>query len=197
MAGLFHVSDIMTLRMPLLCVLLLGLTGCVSGEKPSDSAALLNVAEQGGVESVLALVESGVPVDTRDECRFTPLMKASLNGHVEVVKRLLLFGASVDAEDKSGYTALLLAAQNGHREVVHALLMAGANVAHVEHSNGWDAMIVAARRGDNELVNLLLEWGATSAHKDKQGLTALHWAARSHHESTAELLIKNLKSETI
>lgn len=155
--------------------------------------ALLDAAEQGQTLGAEDLLKSGVAVDVRDDCRFTPLMQASLNGHIDVVDRLLLFGADVEAADKAGYTPLLLAATNGHDNIAEALLRHGANPNHVEHSNGWTALIIAARAGNLVMVEQLLNAGALPEKADGEGLTAMHWAARMDQETVAQRLVDETK----
>lgn len=182
-------SNPMRLLTAILVILLL--PACQSSEEKGQ--ALLAAAEAGQAVNTANLLEAGAVVDSRDECRFTPLMKAALNGHSQTVERLLLFGADLEAADKSGYTALLLATGNDHVEVVQRLLAAGADPNHIEHSNGWTALIIAARVGDLALLELLLEAGADPASRDTAGLNALHWAARMNHEEAAERLVKAIR----
>ena len=173
---------------PLIPVLLAGgllLTGCNeqgAGGMPADPTSgpgleLLDVAERGDVSALDVLLGSRVAPDVRDQCQWTPLMKAALNGHLDAVARLLQAGAGVDAEDKGGYTALMLAASNNHPRVVAALLDAGAMIDHQERTEGVTALTWAAKRGHRETVDLLLARGADRTLPDFSGKTANDYIA--------------------
>jgi ankyrin repeat protein len=180
-----------TLLIPLIFASSLLLAGCSEQNSEGMSAApptgpgleLLEVAERGDVSALSALLGRRVAPDVRDQCQWTPLMKAALNGHLDAVKRLLQAGARVDAEDKGGYTALMLAASNNHPEVVAALLDAGATIDHQERTEGVTAVVWAAKRGHREAVDLLLARGADPTLPDFSGKNAndyiTGWSAAS------------------
>ena len=59
-------------------------------------------AENGDVDKVQSLLENVETPDQRDDCKWTPLMRAAQNGHLEVSKLLINAGADVNARDKKG-----------------------------------------------------------------------------------------------
>jgi hypothetical protein len=73
------------------------------------------------VEEVERCMESGAPIDARDDLGGTALKLASENGHLEIVQYLLEMGADVNAKDNRGRTPLDWALANRHAEVVKAL----------------------------------------------------------------------------
>ncbi len=160
-----------------------GSGGTSSGPASGPGLELLQVAEQGDVSALDALLGRRVAPDVRDQCQWTPLMKAALNGHLDAVKRLLQAGASVDAADKGGYTALMLAASNNHPQVVAALLDAGAMIDHQERTEGVTALVWAAKRSHRASVDLLLARGADPTLPDFSGKSAddyiAGWSAAS------------------
>ncbi|NEV63298.1 ankyrin repeat domain-containing protein [Thiorhodococcus minor] len=149
--------------------------------------ALLEVAEQGDLQTVNQLLDRHGQPDVRDSCDWTPLMKAALHGHRDVVERLIQAGAEIDAADKGGYTAMMLAASNNHADVVQLLLERGAMVDHQESTKGWTALIWAAKQGHAKSVAALLAGGADETLKDYEGNTAADWA-RQEHPEVLELL---------
>ncbi|HUG53481.1 MAG TPA: ankyrin repeat domain-containing protein, partial [Vicinamibacteria bacterium] len=88
---------------------------------------LLRAVRAGDVAAVKALLDKGVPVDTRFRYDRTALSFAADRGQAEMVTLLLDRGADVDAED-SFYkvTPLFWAADHSHVEVVRILLARGA-----------------------------------------------------------------------
>lgn len=161
-------------HLPLLLVL-----GCAADSpEPADPVqpALVTAAETGDLAALNQLLGTDSPVDTRDKCEWTPLMKAALNGHIRVVMRLLAAGAEVDAVDSGGYTALLLAASNDHPGIVNLLALHGADIQYAEPGQGWTALIWAAKRGHEGSVRVLLRLGADGAVRDKSGKRAIDWA---------------------
>jgi len=88
---------------------------------------LHDVAWQGRVEAIGALVDAGADVEARNEDGRTPLHLAARQGHSEVIRALADVGADVDAAAGKGARPLHLAAWQGHPEAVRALLDAGAD----------------------------------------------------------------------
>lgn len=154
-----------------------------SDPAPEPGAALLDIAEQGDLSALNALLKPSTRVDVRDSCDWTPLMKAALYGHSEIVVRLLDAGAEIDAQDNGGYTAMLLAASNNYAGIVDLLLSRGAMVDHQEHTKGWTALIWAAGQGHAESVEILLRHGADRTLGDFAGLDAADHAREAGHQA--------------
>lgn len=149
----------------------------------NDASPLLIAAAELGEEKIVSdLISKRSPVDVRDSCRWTPLMKAALNGHTAIVKKLLDAGAAIELCDKGGYTALMLAASNNQADTVALLLDYGADPNRVEQTRGWTALIWAAKQGHLETVELLLRRGASPHAAGFDGKTALQWATENSHD---------------
>ncbi|MFB1489575.1 MULTISPECIES: ankyrin repeat domain-containing protein [unclassified Thiocapsa] len=153
-----------------------------------EGSALLDLAEQGDLSALNALLKPSTKVDVRDSCDWTPLMKAALYGHADVVERLLEAGAEIDAQDKGGYTAMMLAASNNHATIVDLLLSKGAMIDHQEQTEGWTALIWTAGKGHVETVEVLLRRGADRTLKDFAGNTAEDHAREAGDQAVAEQL---------
>ncbi len=176
----------------LITLLLITLVACSpsdSDDSPDNSSgeALLDVAEQGNLDALNALLVRHRP-DVRDSCDWTPLMKAALYGHTPVVARLLDAGASIDAVDKGGYTAMMLAASNNHAATVELLIERGAMIDHREDTEGLTALIWAAKQGHAKTVETLLRHRADRTLKDFGGRTAADWAATGGYAEVQRLL---------
>jgi ankyrin repeat protein len=155
--------------------------------------ALISAAESGDTQHIADLLKSHEPVDIRDSCHWTPLMKASLYGHEIATNQLISAGANLDLTDKGGYSALMLAASNNHAAVVQRLLEQGANPNMQESTKGWTALIWAAKRGHKASVLALLQGGAATEIRDFEGQTARSWAIANQHTEIAELLKNRYK----
>ncbi len=149
---------------------------------------LILAAERGDLQSLDRLLAESPAADVRDQCQWTPLMKAALYGHEGVVRRLLQAGARPNATDKGGYSALMLAASNNHAGVIQLLAEHGADLDHREPGLGWSALIWAARQGRAEAVKVLLERGANPRLLDKAGNSAADWARKNDHQQVLVML---------
>jgi ankyrin repeat protein len=167
---------------------LLTLAGCSPREaEPDAPPPLLDAAGRGDLVTLEQLLQD-TPADLRDQCQWTPLMKAALHGHRAVVARLLAAGADPDARDQGGYTALMLAASNDHAQTVALLAEQGADLSHQEPGLGWTALIWAAKQGHAASVRVLLQQGADPDARDHAGSRAADWARRNGHAATLALL---------
>jgi ankyrin repeat protein len=105
----------------------------------------------------------------------------------QVIRLLLRRGANVEARDGLGHTPLLFLLHSftyqprwGGRLLIDELLEHGANVSAVSVPNDYDGrtpLMWAALKGDTTSVEALLDYGAAVNARDKNGMTALMWAA--------------------
>jgi ankyrin repeat protein len=115
--------------------------------------ALLSAVRKGDVAAVKALLDQGVPVDTRFRYDRTALSFAADRGNVELVKLLLERGA--DANSRDSYykmTPVVAAAHKGHVEVARLLFARGATA-----DDG--VFFAAVDEGNVELLDLAIEHG--------------------------------------
>lgn len=108
----------------------------------NNRARLLAAADSGNFDQVKELLDKGIPVDTRDEHHWTPLMLAALQGHDKIVSFLLDQGADIETQDVNGTTPLMAAASSGWLAVVKRLMTAGADMD-VEDNAGETAFYMA------------------------------------------------------
>jgi ankyrin repeat protein len=95
----------------------------VATEAECGRRALDLAAENGHLDVVRLLVETGADVAAKDEWGRTALHCVAEQGHGDVVARLLdsMEGADVAAGDMWGMTALQRGAEHGHGDVVALL----------------------------------------------------------------------------
>ena len=97
---------------------------------PISGQALLKAVEVGDTNTIVACLDGGVPIETKDPNGDTALSNAAFNGQTVAAQLLLSCGANPNASTNSGGdSALMWAAVGGHHEIVSMLLKAGANGA--------------------------------------------------------------------
>jgi hypothetical protein len=143
---------------------------CYSGNSPLHAAV-----ENGNLEIVKFLLNSGAKINSKNFEKRTPLMMLDEDATPELVNLLLGYGAKINSADKKKNTALILAAAYAGKDVIQALISAGANVNAV-NKQGETALMNAAENGETEIVQLLLGSGADANARNRDGKTALSLA---------------------
>uniref|UniRef100_A0A674H456 Uncharacterized protein n=1 Tax=Taeniopygia guttata TaxID=59729 RepID=A0A674H456_TAEGU len=155
---------------------------------------------------------AGFDINTPDSLGRTCLHAAASGGNVECLNLLLSSGADLRRKDKFGRTPLHYAAANGSYQCAVTLVTAGAAVNEPD-GKGCSALHYAAasdtyRRsvpcgGSEEeplkesrlkeaffCLEFLLDNGADPSLRDKQGYTAVHYAAAYGNRQNLELLLE-------
>lgn len=133
---------------------------------------LFDAARLGRSDVIPALLQAGVPVDTRDSKGHTPLILASYHGHQAATDLLIRCGAEVDSpDDERGNTALMGVTFKGHDALAGRLLRAGAD-PNKTNVAGQTALMMAAMFGRTTIVDRLLAAGADPLAVDVAGNSA-------------------------
>ena len=114
------------------------------------------------------------------------LQLAVLYKHYEAVKILLSRGVN-PKRSKILHTAI----KKNQVEIVKILLINGANPNETFNEIGDSVLHSVADDGKLELTKLLLEHGADPNYQNKQGKTALNYAASSEHNEIVDILLKS------
>jgi ankyrin repeat protein len=180
-------------------VVVAGLVGSGGG----GLTPLVFAAREGHLDTALALLDGGAPVNQTTEYGWTPLLTAVNNRHFKLATLLIEHGADVNLANKGGWTPLYLATDNRNieggdypvakpdmdsLEFIKLLLDKRANPdARVKDNtltrtiftmqwfqeDGATAFIRAAQSSDTALMTLLLKYGADSKARTAMGDNAL------------------------
>ncbi|KAL8820842.1 MAG: hypothetical protein Q9191_007431 [Dirinaria sp. TL-2023a] len=157
--------------------------------------ALQRAAGRGHESLTRLLLEERAEVNDVLEGEIPPLYRAAELGRDRIVRVLLEHGASTSTRDKAKRTALFPAAQRNHRIILRLLLEAGADV-NVKDEDDQNLMLcLASERSEkalkwgSEIVQILLQTDLNLEARDKDGRTALLWAAATGKEALAKLLL--------
>jgi ankyrin repeat protein len=122
----------------------------------SRATPMLGAFKFGDLETALALIDLGAPVDFADGNGITMLSRSVLNNEVEMARMLIARGANVNSVDKMGMTPLLWAAAMdfGDTAMSELLLKAGAR-RDAKNKDGLTALDLAKSYGHGYQVNVL------------------------------------------
>ncbi|KAL8705182.1 MAG: hypothetical protein Q9201_001682 [Fulgogasparrea decipioides] len=157
--------------------------------------ALQRVVGRGHESLTRILLEQGTELNVVAEGEVPPLHRAAESGRENIVKLLLEFGANVHTRDRNKRTAIFPAAQRNHPNVLKLLLNAGANANAKSDEDQTLMLCLAAERLEKlmkwgvEIIEILLSTNLDLEAKDKDGRTALLWAAATGKETLAKLLL--------
>uniref|UniRef100_A0A8C1SK25 CARD- and ANK-containing Inflammasome Adaptor Protein n=1 Tax=Cyprinus carpio TaxID=7962 RepID=A0A8C1SK25_CYPCA len=181
----------------------------------SEHDAILKAISSGDLYLLQELLE-GLDVNTALSSTDTLLHLTAEHGKEAIVYFLLREGAKLNLKDREGRTALHRASERGHTAVALALAKAGADIHATDHTSktplhlapalmalllrvgaqinsvtqdGFTPLHLASQSGHTEAVAQLLEGKADIRLKDKQGRTALHWAAAQGEVGIIQLLL--------
>jgi len=134
------------------------------------------------------LLDNGANIDKGDTFGKTPLMRAAANCSIEKMSFLLENGANPDAMDQNNGTALKLASEYGHIEAVRLLVENKASL----DLGGMTALLHALRNRHAEVAKFLVKSGADVNMADKEGKTALMWAAPWADVDVAKIILEKV-----
>ena len=133
----------------------------------------------GDMQTVLAILEHGCPVDVADGRGYTALHKASEGGHVEVIRELIARGVSANVQTNKGYTPLHSAARNGKLEAVHELLRLDGKVSVTKVAGIHGTPLhQAALGGHKKVMSILLDEGCPIDVVSSSGRSVLHFVSK-------------------
>lgn len=147
---------------------------------------LMNAAYRDDTQTVAALIDRGMDVNSVDPAGNTLLHIAARNGNVQLLEFLLKNRANPLVRNRVGDTALMLAAYNDKQEAAKFLIAKGADV----NNSGWTPLHYAVFAEKPEMVHLLLDKGAKPDLKAPNEQTALMLAAKVGNVALIDMLLK-------
>lgn len=150
------------------------------------------MAAKHGRRAVEPLLRAGVDLDAHEQDGELNLgaLSLSFGEYVEGGDENFEYLLSVGADPLKHPDALLCAAsRGGNFAIAKRLLDLGVDVNHRGFRAQESALMLASKKGDGELVELLLERGADPNLADKEGRTALVYAANEGKMDAVERLI--------
>lgn len=157
-----------------------------NGQTPLHYAAKRDFTD--GIE---LLVYCGVFIDILDKYGFSPYLWAVIAGQNNATYLLLSLGVDVNSTSADGKSALGWAASLGHSLITELLVKKGADVMSMTQNTRLVPLEEAAACGDLFTVRLLLNSGADPNYRDREGWSAIHWAAEEGHWDVVLLLLKH------
>lgn len=155
----------------------------------ASASPLVDAVRQHDLDTVRALLERGVDVNTPAGDGATALHWAVYYDDDQLVTRLLAAGADPRAANDLAITPLHLASANGNPAITRALLARGAE-PDVASETGVTPLMEAARNGNVETVRALLDAGAQiNRHERTRAQTALMWAVARQHADVVQTLV--------
>ncbi|KAK0710343.1 hypothetical protein B0T26DRAFT_679630 [Lasiosphaeria miniovina] len=153
----------------------------------NGSTPLHYAAGSGLVKCVAVLVEHGADIRITDNSGFSPFLWAIVAGHEDATAELLSMGADANSSSADGHSALAWAASTGRVSTAQMLLDRGASMHNARNTQQTTPLEEAAASGSLPIVELLIRRGADPNYRDRDGWSAIHWAAEEGHQ---EILLR-------
>ena len=145
----------------------------------------------GDVQTVLAILEHGCPVDVADDHGCTALHRAAEGGHVKVIRELITGGIFANVQANDGSTPLHSAAGEGKLEAVHELLRLGGKASMTKVAGTYGTPLhQAALGGHRKVMSVLLDEGCPIDVVSSSGQSVLHFAAKGGHVELVGWLVE-------
>ena len=152
---------------------------------------LMKLAAAGNLQDCRDLIESGCDIHYYAADGITAFSAAAHAGQLDVME--LLSGHNVNLNPITGNDSTLLheLCIEGRPESAAFLLQHGIDVNLKRNSDGFTPLIIAEKMGEHTIAHMLLQAGADPNVQDKQGRTAVHYAAGDGDLSMLRLLMKH------
>jgi len=178
--------------------------GALHGAKFKDTLriALQKAAGRGNEPLTRLLLEEGAEVNVVSTAEAPALYKAAELGKDRIVHALIEYGADTETRDKFHRTAIFPAAHRNHSNTLNLLLRAGADVNVRDVDDQTLMLHLASEKPERpgkwgkEVIQILLGTNIDLEAKDKDGRTALLWAAATGKEALTELLLTGRSQNT-
>ena len=142
-------------------------------DKSHDGITPLHAAvENGNIEIIQYLLDSGAKVNMRDSLKRTPLMMMDSDATPGIFDLLVRYGAKLQLVDKERNTILHHFVENSNDAEMVRLLVDHVIDVNAENTAGETALMIAAREDNVDDVKALLESGADVGKSNFEKKTA-------------------------
>ena len=146
-------------------------------------------AGRGFIECIKFLVMHGADLHIVDQSGFSPFLWAVVAGQEDAITRLLFMDADANSFSADGKSALAWAANLGWYSTAKMLVEHRTSMSDARNTQQTLPLGEAAASGNLPTVRLLLECGEDPNHRDRDGWSAIHWAAEEGHLEIVRLLL--------
>lgn len=160
----------------------------------NGQTALHYAAERGFTNSIRFLVDNGADINTTDDYGFSPFLWAVVAGDGNAAIILLDMGSDVNSTSGDGKSALAWAACLSRTPIVQSLILRGASMSGAQNTH-IEPLKEAAASGDVVAAMSLLYASNIQGYdcandRDRDGWSAIHWAAEEGHEQIVDMLLE-------
>ncbi len=141
-------------------------------------------------KNILALIDAGADVNTKNISGFTPLNDAIFSNDIKKIELLINRKADIETKDEQGKTPLMHAAITNDYNIYDLLIANHANVSAIDNENKTPLMYAAMCCTDTYILLLLLAKCDNINAVDKDNKTALMYAAENNNKAVCALLIE-------
>ncbi len=149
--------------------------------------------KKGDVESIRALLDQGVDVNSRNFCQETPLIVASCRGDAAIIAFLLDRNAHVESANDDGETPLIIASRLGYLKIVKLLVSKKASIHHIDH-DGESSLFTAAIHGHLQVCKYLISIGARLDGTSDLGTLPYNYGCRASYPLSSDTWADHIAS---
>ncbi len=157
---------------------------------PHSGLYMADLCNEEEGKKVKSLIDQGADVKLQmDKTGETPLHLAARYARADAAKTLLDAKANANAPDNNGRTPFHAAVAADARDVFNILKMHHATNINAKTFDGTTPLILAARLAIEGMVEELIQLDADVNDTDKNGKSALHWAASVNNIPAVNILL--------
>ncbi|KAJ8954490.1 hypothetical protein NQ314_007096 [Rhamnusium bicolor] len=166
--------------------------GAIVNYKNKDGWTALHLISREGDATILNLLISyGLDIKVKTKNGRTALHIAALHGNISIVKVLLNLDLNVNEKDSCGNVPIHEAVLGNNIDVCKLLIESNANIF-IRNNSDYSLIHLAASEGHIGIIEFILnELKCEVNETNKNGLNALHCAARKGQKDAYQFLVKN------
>ena len=150
---------------------------------------LHHTAQRGLTDFLQVLVEHGGELQILDKYGCSPILWAVVAEQIDAVIALLAMDADVNSCSADGKSTLAWAASLNSSTIAALLIESGANTSFTQDPQQTLPLDDAAASGSIPIIELLLRRGEDADHRNRDGWSAIHWAAEEGHLEIVDRLL--------